>query len=258
MGAQRRRSLTFRGGSCEKDTRRRPFSTSRISVFAAERKNFCIDAAALLELAFFMKIPDAQSSMIYGYARLSTAAQDETGQVRQLKAAGCEKVFRENITGTTADRPQLAKLMKALAPGDVVITPAVDRLSCDTTDVLVIARDMQRAGAGIRSLAEPYLDTTSDFAEIVFAILGVAAKLERRRILERTAWPGRRQGERRQVRPQADPHSSSAERGPQAPCCRRDTTQCFPQLQCQSGDDFPTDAVHLAALEIWCPAATYY
>jgi DNA invertase Pin-like site-specific DNA recombinase len=51
----------------------------------------------------------------------------------------------------------------------------------------VVAREMQRAGAGIRSLAEPYLDTTSDFAEIIFAILGVAAKLERRRILERTA-----------------------------------------------------------------------
>src|SRR3954469_20232252 len=46
---------------------------------------------------------------------------------------------------------------------------------------------MQRAGAGIRSLAEPFLDTASDFAEIIFAILGVAAKLERRRILERTA-----------------------------------------------------------------------
>ena len=46
---------------------------------------------------------------------------------------------------------------------------------------------MQRAGAGIRSLAEPFLDTTSDFAKIVFAILGVAAKLEHRRIKERTA-----------------------------------------------------------------------
>src|SRR5271168_4358184 len=91
--------------------------------------------------------------VIYGYARVSTAAQDETGQVRQLKAAGCEKVFREKITGTTADRPQLKKLMKPLAPGDVVITTAVDRLSRDTTDLLVIARDMQRAGAGIRSLA---------------------------------------------------------------------------------------------------------
>jgi DNA invertase Pin-like site-specific DNA recombinase len=95
--------------------------------------------------------------------------------------------IREKITGTTADRPQLHKLIKALAPGDVVIAPAVDRLSRDTTDLLVIAREMQRAGAGIRSLAEPYLDTTSDFGEIVFAILGVAAKLERRRILECTA-----------------------------------------------------------------------
>ena len=125
--------------------------------------------------------------MIYGYARVSTEAQDLTSQLAQLKGAGCEKVFREKITGTTADRPQLRKLMAALAHGDVVIIPAIDRLSRDTTDLLIIAREMQKAGAGIRSLAEPFLDTTSDFARIVFAILGVAAKLERRRIVERTA-----------------------------------------------------------------------
>jgi DNA invertase Pin-like site-specific DNA recombinase len=121
--------------------------------------------------------------MIYGYVRVSTEAQDLTSQLAQLKAARCEKVFREKIT----DRPQLRKLMAALAHGDVVIIPAVDRLSRDTTDLLIIAREMQNAGAGIRSLVEPFLDTTSDFAEIVFAILGVAAKLERRRIVERTA-----------------------------------------------------------------------
>jgi DNA invertase Pin-like site-specific DNA recombinase len=46
---------------------------------------------------------------------------------------------------------------------------------------------MQRAGARLRSLAEPVLDTTGDFAELVLAMLGVAAKLERRRILERIA-----------------------------------------------------------------------
>jgi DNA invertase Pin-like site-specific DNA recombinase len=91
------------------------------------------------------------------------------------------------LTGTTADRPQFQKLITKFAHGDVVIIPAVDRLSRDTTHLLVIAREMQKAGAGIRSLAEPFLDTTSDFAEIVFAILGVAAKLERRRILDRTA-----------------------------------------------------------------------
>jgi DNA invertase Pin-like site-specific DNA recombinase len=127
------------------------------------------------------------AGMIYGYARVSTDAQDLTIQLAQLKTAGCEKTFREKITGTTADRPQLRKLLAALAPGDVVITPAVDRLSRDATDLLVIARDMQRAGAGLRSIAEPVVDTTSDFAELVLAMLGVAAKLERRRIAERTA-----------------------------------------------------------------------
>jgi DNA invertase Pin-like site-specific DNA recombinase len=51
----------------------------------------------------------------------------------------------------------------------------------------VIARDLQGAGAGLRSIAEPVVDTTSDFAELVLAMLGFAAKLERRRIVERTA-----------------------------------------------------------------------
>ena len=131
---------------------------------------------------------ETADAMIYGYARVSTEAQDLAPHVAQLKAAGCEKVFREKITGTTADRPQLKKLMAALAHGDVVIIPAVDRLlPRDTTDLMVIARDMQRAGAGLRSLSEPVLDTTGDFAELVLAMLGVSAKLERRRIAERTA-----------------------------------------------------------------------
>ncbi len=124
--------------------------------------------------------------MIFGYARVSTDAQDITSQLAQLTAAGCERVFREKFSGATADRPQLKKLLGAVTHGDVVVIPAVDRLSRDTTDLLVIARDLQRAGAGLRSIAEPVVDTTSDFAELVLAMLGVAAKLERRRIKERT------------------------------------------------------------------------
>src|SRR5271157_1419437 len=125
--------------------------------------------------------------MIYGYARVSTDAQELTTQLAQLNATGCERVFREKISGATADRPQLRQLLAVVAHGDVVIIPAVDRLSRDTTDLLVIARDLQKAGAGLRSLAEPVVDTTSDFAGLVLAMLGVAAKLERRRIIERTA-----------------------------------------------------------------------
>jgi hypothetical protein len=77
-------------------------------------------------------------------------------------------------------------LLAAVTHGDVVIIPAVDRLSRDTTDLLLIARDLQKAGAGLRSIAESVVDTTSDFAGLVPAMLGVAAKLERRRIKERT------------------------------------------------------------------------
>src|ERR1700722_16004808 len=70
----------------------------------------------------------------YGYARVSTERQDVTSQVNQLEAAGCTTIFREKLTGTHAERPQLKKLMAVLVPGDVVITPAVDRLSRDTTE----------------------------------------------------------------------------------------------------------------------------
>jgi len=96
-------------------------------------------------------------------------------------------IFRKKLSAVTADRPELEKLLATSREGDVVIIPAVDRLSRDTTDLLVIARELQKAGAGHRSLAEPIVDATSDFAEIVLAALGVAAKLERWRIMERTA-----------------------------------------------------------------------
>lgn len=124
--------------------------------------------------------------MIFGYARVSTDTQDLSGQLAQLKTAGCERVFSDKLSGAHIDRPQLKKLIAAVTQGDVVVIPAVDRLSRDTTDLLVIARDLQKAGVGLRSLAEPVVDTTSDFAELVLAMLGVAAKLERRRIKERT------------------------------------------------------------------------
>jgi len=128
-----------------------------------------------------------------------------------------------------------------------VITPAVDRPARDTTDLLVTAREMQRAGAGIRSLAEPYLDTTSDFAEIIFAILGVAAKLERRRILERTA-RGRADAQSKNVKfgrkPILTPHQQKeARKRLEAGETQRSVAR---QLQCQSEHDFKAGAVKRA------------
>jgi hypothetical protein len=149
--------------------------------------------------------------MIYGYARVSTDAQDLTSQLAQLKAAGCEKVFREKITGTTADRPQLKKPMAALGHGGVVVIPAVDRLSCDTTDLLVLARDMQRAGAGLRSIAEPVVDTTSDFAELVLAMLALPRNLNAAASpnARRAADPMRRPRASNSAASPPSPHTSS-------------------------------------------------
>jgi DNA invertase Pin-like site-specific DNA recombinase len=73
--------------------------------------------------------------MIYGYAHISTDAQDLASQLAQFRAAGCEEVFRDKITGSTTDGLEPEKLMTALGPGDVVIIPAIDRLSRDTTNL---------------------------------------------------------------------------------------------------------------------------
>lgn len=127
------------------------------------------------------------ASMIYGYARASTNAQGLTGQLDQLMAARCEKIFRNKLTGAHVERPQLKRLMRTIAPADVVLVAAVDRLSRDTTDLLINARDLDKAGAGLRSLAEPLIDSTSGLKGLIFVIFRIAANLERSTIIDRTA-----------------------------------------------------------------------
>jgi hypothetical protein len=103
---------------------------------------------------------------------------------------------------------------------------------------------MQCSGAGLRSIAEPVVDTTSDFAELVLAMLGVAAKLERRRTAECTARrPGRCESQGREIRPQAETRGASTARGAGEDRGRRDTAQPRAQLQRQSGDDFEARSV---------------
>ena len=64
---------------------------------------------------------------ILGYARVSTNGQDLAGQVAALQA-GCVRIYREKASGAKTDRPELAKLLRALGPGDVPIVTRLDRL----------------------------------------------------------------------------------------------------------------------------------
>ena len=58
---------------------------------------------------------------VYGYARVTSEEQSLTAQVAELKAAGCERVFQEKISGARADRKQLSRLLAELNDGDTVI-----------------------------------------------------------------------------------------------------------------------------------------
>src|SRR3546814_6669949 len=106
-------------------------------------------------------------SMIYGYARVSSNGQDLAQQLAQLDAAGCTKIYREKVSAATAERPQLKRAIGALDAGDVLMVTATDRLARNTRDLLNILHAVKEAGAGFRSIAEPMVDTTSQFAEVV-------------------------------------------------------------------------------------------
>src|SRR5260370_4039934 len=92
---------------------------------------------------------------VLGYARVSTQDQQLTGQLEALKAAGATTVYREKVSGVRADRPQLAKLMAALKPGDIVTVTKLDRLRRATRAPLEPLCRHRKAGPAFPSLGYP-------------------------------------------------------------------------------------------------------
>jgi DNA invertase Pin-like site-specific DNA recombinase len=121
-----------------------------------------------------------------GYARVSTDDQDLTNQRAELNAAGCARIFAEKITGTQRDRPELARLLDHLRAGDVVTVTRLDRLARNTRDLLEVAERIQTMGAGLRSLAEPWADTSSPAGKMILTIMAGIAEFERSLIIDRT------------------------------------------------------------------------
>src|SRR4051812_35418032 len=136
---------------------------------------------------------------VYGYARVSTDGQSLASQEAQLHAADCSKVYAEKISGARNDRPELAKVLKRLATGDVLIVSRLDRLARSTRDLLNILDDIAKRGAGFRSLADSWADTTSAHGRLMVTILAGLAEFERELILARTS-DGRERAKARGVR----------------------------------------------------------
>ena len=123
---------------------------------------------------------------VYGYARVSTDGQSFVGQVAELKAAGCDEVFREKISGARTDRKQLARLMKTMGDGDVLIVTRLDRLARSTRELLNILGVLAERGATFRSLKDVWADTTTAHGRLILTVLGGLAEFERELITART------------------------------------------------------------------------
>jgi DNA invertase Pin-like site-specific DNA recombinase len=94
--------------------------------------------------------------MKYGYARVSTDGQSLDAQVKQLRAAGVEKVFRETASGALTDRAQLRRVLGQLEKGDVLMVTRLDRLARSTRDLLNTLATITGKGAGFRSLNDTW------------------------------------------------------------------------------------------------------
>ena len=124
--------------------------------------------------------------MIVGYARVSTDGQTLEAQQTALQAAGAERVFAEKQSGVKTDRAALARCMRSLEAGDVLLVSKLDRLARSTRDLLNTLAAVGEVGAGFRSLSDPWADTTTPHGRLMLTVLGGLAEFERHLILARS------------------------------------------------------------------------
>ena len=134
-----------------------------------------------------------------GYARVSTRDQDLASQVAALQAAGCGNIFKEKASGAKTDRPELAKAIRRLEAGDVLVVTRLDRLARSTRDLLNILDAVAKAGASFKSLADAWADTTTPHGKLLLTVLGGLAEFERELIRARTD-DGRKRAKARGVK----------------------------------------------------------
>jgi DNA invertase Pin-like site-specific DNA recombinase len=128
--------------------------------------------------------------MIYGYARVSTDGQSVDAQVKALRDAGAEKIFRETASGAKSDRAQLRLALSKLGKGDVLMVTRLDRLARSTHDLLNTLAAIAGSKAGFRSLGDTWADTTTAHGRLMLTVLGGLAEFERELIRARPVRAG--------------------------------------------------------------------
>ena len=124
--------------------------------------------------------------MTIGYARVSTQDQNLDRQRDLLLQNGCVRIYEEKVSGTKRDRPQLQLMLDTLREGDVVIVAELSRLGRSVRDLFAIVERINEIGAQIKSLKEPWLDTTTPHGRLLFTFFSGISEFERDLIRQRT------------------------------------------------------------------------
>ena len=123
--------------------------------------------------------------MRIGYARTSTEEQKAgyEAQERELKAAGCKKIFGERVS-SIGERAKLEAALDYVRDGDVLVVTKLDRLARSMRNLMDIVDRIKAKDAGLAILAMS-LDTTTPTGELMLQVLGAVAQFERSMMLER-------------------------------------------------------------------------
>lgn len=123
--------------------------------------------------------------MKYGYARVSTIAQDLEVQIQMLQAEGCEVIYKEKFTGTKTDRPEFNKVLEALQEGDTLVVTKLDRFARSALEGIQTVKSLFTRGVKVHILNMGLVENTPT-GRLIFNILSSFAEFERDMIVERT------------------------------------------------------------------------
>lgn len=127
-------------------------------------------------------------SQIIGYGRTSTAEQEAglAAQERDLRAAGCVKVFAERVS-SIGKRPQLGAALDYVREGDTLTVTKADRLARSVADLLTIIGRLEAKGVALRvlSMGDAEVNTRTPTGRLMLTMLGAVAEFERALMLER-------------------------------------------------------------------------
>ena len=143
---------------------------------------------------------------VFGYARVSTEAQNLDRQLDALEKYGVDMIYNEKMSGTKKNRPELTKLLDRITEGDTVVVESLSRLGRSTKDLIELTEIFQSKGVNLVSLKES-IDTNSPPGTLLFTLMSAIDQFERDVIADRTreGLKSARARGRTGGRPRADP-----------------------------------------------------